>query len=214
MPIDTLKIDRSFVHELETRPESAAIVSAIIAMSRSLKLRVVAKGVETRGQMARLFDQGCHLMQGFLFSPAVPGEDFPALMKAVAGDTHWRMPVSRRILGASGGASGGPADLYVEAGGLAWSAGPMNADHAPADAWTLARPDRSANAARRSRATLIDQAVLDRVVRQLRVVAHPHFLENARAVDTDGFRAQGEGVCDVGEPLAGRDHLQRLELAV
>jgi predicted signal transduction protein with EAL and GGDEF domain len=94
LPIDTLKIDRSFVHELEARPESAAIVAAIIAMSRSLKLRVVAEGVETRSQMAQLLDQGCHLMQGFLFSPAVPGEDFPALMKAERAGGHWCMASS------------------------------------------------------------------------------------------------------------------------
>jgi EAL domain-containing protein (putative c-di-GMP-specific phosphodiesterase class I) len=91
LPIDTLKIDRSFVRELETRSESAAIVAAIAAMSRSLKLRVAAEGVETQGQMAHLFDHGCHLMQGFLFSPAVPGEDFPALVKAVPAQTHWRV---------------------------------------------------------------------------------------------------------------------------
>ena len=42
-------------------------------MSKSLKLRVVAEGVETQGQVNRLFEQGCQLMQGFLFSPAVPG---------------------------------------------------------------------------------------------------------------------------------------------
>jgi len=89
LPIDTLKIDRSFVQELEAGPESAAIVAAIIAMSRSLKLRVVAEGVETRSQMKQLFDQGCHLMQGFLFSPAVPGEDFPALLKAERAADHW-----------------------------------------------------------------------------------------------------------------------------
>jgi predicted signal transduction protein with EAL and GGDEF domain/ActR/RegA family two-component response regulator len=89
LPIDTLKIDRSFVQELEAGPESAAIVAAIIAMSRSLKLRVVAEGVETHSQMKQLFDQGCHLMQGFLFSPAVPGEDFPALLKAERAGDRW-----------------------------------------------------------------------------------------------------------------------------
>ena len=91
LPIDTLKIDRSFVRELETSPDNAAIVAAIIAMSKSLKLRVVAEGVETQGQMTRLFDQGCQLMQGFLFSPAVPGDDFPALIKGAMGQTHWRV---------------------------------------------------------------------------------------------------------------------------
>jgi PAS domain S-box-containing protein len=96
LPIDTLKIDRSFVRELETSSDSAAIVAAIIAMSKSLKLRVVAEGVETQGQMTRLFDQGCQLMQGFLFSPAVPGDDFPALTKASMGQTHWRVSFGPR----------------------------------------------------------------------------------------------------------------------
>jgi EAL domain-containing protein (putative c-di-GMP-specific phosphodiesterase class I) len=96
LPIDTLKIDRSFVRELETSTDSAAIVAAIIAMSKSLKLRVVAEGVETQGQMTRLFDQGCQLMQGFLFSPAVPGDDFPSLLKASMAQTHWRVSFGPR----------------------------------------------------------------------------------------------------------------------
>ena len=91
LPIDTLKIDRSFVRELETSGDNAAIVAAIIAMSKSLKLRVVAEGVETEGQMTRLFDQGCQLMQGFLFSPAVPGSDFHGLIRNAAGRQHWRV---------------------------------------------------------------------------------------------------------------------------
>ena len=91
LPIDTLKIDRSFVRELETSGDNAAIVAAIIAMSKSLKLRVVAEGVETQGQMTRLFDQGCQLMQGFLFSPAVPGSDFHALIRSSVGRPHWRV---------------------------------------------------------------------------------------------------------------------------
>ena len=96
LPIDTLKIDRSFVRELETSSDNAAIVAAIIAMSKSLKLRVEAEGVETQGQMARLFEQGCQLMQGFLFSPAVPGEDFPSMAKAAMGQTHWRVSFGPR----------------------------------------------------------------------------------------------------------------------
>ena len=96
LPIDTLKIDRSFVRELETSSDNAAIVAAIIAMSKSLKLRVVAEGVETQGQMTRLFDQGCQLMQGFLFSPAVPGDDFPALTKGASGQAHWRVSFGPR----------------------------------------------------------------------------------------------------------------------
>jgi hypothetical protein len=52
---------------------------------------VVAEGVETQGQMTRLFDQGCQLMQGFLFSPAVPGGDFHGLIRNAAGRQHWRV---------------------------------------------------------------------------------------------------------------------------
>jgi PAS domain S-box-containing protein len=128
LPIDTLKIDRSFVHGLETQPESAAIVAAIMAMSKILKLRVVAEGVETRGQMARLFDQGCHLMQGFLFSPAVPGEDFPALMKGERGATHWRMAASAA---SAPGSAGGALQSTLKRG-LVWSSLAEGAEHAAA----------------------------------------------------------------------------------
>src|ERR1700688_764721 len=68
LPIDTIKIDRSFVMELEINPDSAAIVAAIIAMANALKLRTIAEGVETHGQMVALRAHGCNLMQGFLFS--------------------------------------------------------------------------------------------------------------------------------------------------
>jgi predicted signal transduction protein with EAL and GGDEF domain len=76
LPIDTLKIDRSFVRDLEASSDNAAIVAAIIAMSRSLRLRVVAEGVETVGQMRRLADQGCVLQQGWLFAKALPAHEF------------------------------------------------------------------------------------------------------------------------------------------
>ncbi|MGH2960071.1 MAG: EAL domain-containing protein, partial [Solirubrobacterales bacterium] len=96
LPIDTLKIDGSFVRELESSSDNAAIVAAIIAMSKSLKLRVVAEGVETQGQMTRLFDQGCQLMQGFLFSPAVPGDDFPNLLRPSQARSHWKVDFGPR----------------------------------------------------------------------------------------------------------------------
>ena len=197
LPIDTLKIDRSFVHEFETRPESAAIVAAIMAMSKSLKLRVVAEGVETRGQMARLFDQGCHLMQGFLFSPAVPGEDFPALMKGERGATHWCMAAS--AANAPGSASGALQSTLETRAGLVGSVRRRGSRGCQRPR-PLGLTDSKSGAPRP--AALIDQAVLDRVVRQFRVVAHPHLLEDARAVDADRLRAEGERVRDVGEPLA------------
>lgn len=68
LPIDTLKIDSSFVRQIDTNAVDAAIVSAILAMAGSLQLRVVAEGVETREQLQVLSRQGCDFAQGFFFS--------------------------------------------------------------------------------------------------------------------------------------------------
>lgn len=67
MPIDTLKLDQSFVREI-TAPEDGAIARGVIAMAHSLKLRVLAEGVETLGQLEFLRDHECDRLQGFLFS--------------------------------------------------------------------------------------------------------------------------------------------------
>jgi predicted signal transduction protein with EAL and GGDEF domain len=80
LPIDTLKIDRSFIGELETSRDSAALVAAILAMGQGLRLSVVAEGVETQVQMRRLADQGCQLMQGFLFSRPISSDEFARLL--------------------------------------------------------------------------------------------------------------------------------------
>jgi predicted signal transduction protein with EAL and GGDEF domain len=72
LPISELKIDRSFVRDLGVTPQSAAVVTAIIALARSLGLRVIAEGVETLRQMEVLNRLGCTIMQGFLFSRPVP----------------------------------------------------------------------------------------------------------------------------------------------
>ncbi|HTT10208.1 MAG TPA: EAL domain-containing protein [Burkholderiaceae bacterium] len=90
LPIDTLKIDRSFVRELESSDDNAAIVTAIIAMGRSLNLRVVAEGVETRFQMQRLREQGCRLMQGWLFAKAVDADAFLELLRNRRAGSDWR----------------------------------------------------------------------------------------------------------------------------
>ncbi|HUN91724.1 MAG TPA: EAL domain-containing protein [Burkholderiaceae bacterium] len=82
LPIDTLKIDRTFVRDLETSPDSQAIVAAIIALCNSLKLRPVAEGVESEGQRARLLEQGCRTMQGFLFARPLPADEFRRLLLA------------------------------------------------------------------------------------------------------------------------------------
>ncbi len=73
-PIDSLKIDQSFIKEIVQNQEDAAIVKAIIAMARSLKRKVIAEGVETEEQMKMLLELGCREMQGYLFSKPVPTE--------------------------------------------------------------------------------------------------------------------------------------------
>ena len=84
-PIDTLKIDRSFVRDLTTDADDASIVSAVISMGKSLHMRVVAEGVETREQLAFLQEQGCPEGQGYYFSkPVVAGELTQLLGRRVA----------------------------------------------------------------------------------------------------------------------------------
>jgi PAS domain S-box-containing protein len=75
LPISELKIDRSFVKDLGVTQQSSAVVTAIIALAGSLGLRVVAEGVETLRQMDVLSRLRCHIMQGFLFKPAVPPDE-------------------------------------------------------------------------------------------------------------------------------------------
>ncbi len=81
-PIDTLKIDQSFVNHITSNPDDAAIVSAVISMGKSLRQRVIAEGVETEEQFAFLLSQNCDEGQGFYFSKAVNAEAFVALLGA------------------------------------------------------------------------------------------------------------------------------------
>ncbi len=80
LPLDSLKIDRSFVMNIETSTDDAAIVEAIIALARNLKLKVVAEGVETEKQSAHLRERGCNEIQGFLLSQPLPAEEVPRLL--------------------------------------------------------------------------------------------------------------------------------------
>jgi diguanylate cyclase (GGDEF)-like protein/PAS domain S-box-containing protein len=75
LPIDTLKIDRSFVRGIETDAEDAFIIQAVVAMAHSLELQVTAEGVETRGQLEALQRLGCDAYQGYLFSKPVPATE-------------------------------------------------------------------------------------------------------------------------------------------
>ncbi|MFM2341422.1 MAG: hypothetical protein RLZZ592_1075, partial [Pseudomonadota bacterium] len=71
-PIGTLKIDKSFMRDITTRTDRAGIVRAIILMGHSLKLGLVAEGVETEEQAAFLREQGCELAQGWLYGRPMP----------------------------------------------------------------------------------------------------------------------------------------------
>jgi EAL domain-containing protein (putative c-di-GMP-specific phosphodiesterase class I) len=79
-PIDSLKIDRSFVIDLPDDANASAIASAIVSMSKRLQHRVVAEGVETRAQLQFLEAHGCDEIQGYFFSPPLPPEKFEAMV--------------------------------------------------------------------------------------------------------------------------------------
>jgi EAL domain-containing protein (putative c-di-GMP-specific phosphodiesterase class I) len=83
LPIDTLKIDRSFVIDMTAGPDGLALVSTIINLAHSLKLTVVAEGVETEEQSRLLRLMRCNEFQGFLFSKPVAADIFEARFLAV-----------------------------------------------------------------------------------------------------------------------------------
>src|SRR3989475_259193 len=80
-PIDTLKVDRSFIRDLPQNAEDKALTEAIIAMGKSLNLTVVAEGVETQEQQTFLRDRACDEMQGFFFSKPIPSGEFAELLR-------------------------------------------------------------------------------------------------------------------------------------
>jgi len=81
LPLDQIKIDQSFVRDIATDPNDAAIVQTIIAMTETMGLNVIAEGVENEAQMEFLDLRGCHAFQGYLFSKPVPLEQFEALLQ-------------------------------------------------------------------------------------------------------------------------------------
>ncbi|WP_395338114.1 putative bifunctional diguanylate cyclase/phosphodiesterase [Ningiella sp. W23] len=87
LPIDALKIDRSFISDVALNEDDQAIVSAILAMASKLKLQVIAEGVETSPQMNYLLDNSCSQAQGFIFSEALPVDAFISLYQSKA-DSH------------------------------------------------------------------------------------------------------------------------------
>jgi EAL domain-containing protein (putative c-di-GMP-specific phosphodiesterase class I) len=81
VPVDKLKLDQSFVADLEHSGEDLAIASAVFSMAHGLRLTVVAEGVETAGQLALLAAHGCDLMQGYYFSKPVPAAEFGRMLR-------------------------------------------------------------------------------------------------------------------------------------
>jgi EAL domain-containing protein (putative c-di-GMP-specific phosphodiesterase class I) len=81
-PLDALKIDQSFVRQISTAGEDTAIVTAVIGMARSLNLRVIAEGVETREELEFLHANQCDEVQGYYFSRPVVPEQFAELLKS------------------------------------------------------------------------------------------------------------------------------------
>jgi diguanylate cyclase len=105
-PIDKLKIDRSFIREVMSRPDDASIVRAIVSLAHSLRLKVVAEGVETGEQLGFLRNVGCDQYQGFHFSPPVAAAAFGEMVRQqrdadefseeIATSTHSKLAAYRR----------------------------------------------------------------------------------------------------------------------
>jgi PAS domain S-box-containing protein/diguanylate cyclase (GGDEF)-like protein len=82
LPLDVLKVDRSFVHDVTAAAQDVSVTRAIIRLAHSLKLEVLAEGVETEGQLSLLAADGCDSIQGFYFARPLPAAEFEALLKA------------------------------------------------------------------------------------------------------------------------------------
>jgi EAL domain-containing protein (putative c-di-GMP-specific phosphodiesterase class I) len=86
-PVDSLKIDQSFVRQITSSPDETSIVAAVIGMGRSLKLRVVAEGVETQEELSFLQAHQCDEAQGYFFSRPVSPQQFAKLLEAGISET-------------------------------------------------------------------------------------------------------------------------------
>jgi PAS domain S-box-containing protein len=100
-PVDRLKLDQSFVRDIISDPDDLSISRAVIAMAHGLRLKVIAEGVETAGQLALLAENGCDEMQGYFFSRPVPAADCERLLRegrSLALEARLRAPYERTLL--------------------------------------------------------------------------------------------------------------------
>jgi diguanylate cyclase (GGDEF)-like protein/PAS domain S-box-containing protein len=88
LPVDTLKIDRSFIQGVADTPNGITLVSTIVSLAHALGMQAVAEGVETAAQLQLLRNIGCDQAQGYLFARPVPGDEIPALVARLAGQTR------------------------------------------------------------------------------------------------------------------------------
>ena len=83
-PLSKLKIDRSFIGDIETSSDAAAVATAVISLAKSLHLKVIAEGVQTPGQLAFLRKHGCDEIQGYYTSPPLETKDVAAFLRSVS----------------------------------------------------------------------------------------------------------------------------------
>jgi EAL domain-containing protein (putative c-di-GMP-specific phosphodiesterase class I) len=98
LPIDTIKIDQSFVAGMCIRSQDALIIEAVITLSHSLDMSTVAEGVETPEQLAALRDRGCDGVQGYLLSRPLPAGEVPAMLARVQGMAARAVPGPARTM--------------------------------------------------------------------------------------------------------------------
>ena len=87
-PFDKIKIDRSFVRNIETSADCKAIVRAVIGLGSNLGITTTAEGVETAAQLTQLRAEGCDQAQGYLFSRPVPTDEVPDLLRLLPNFVH------------------------------------------------------------------------------------------------------------------------------
>ncbi len=97
-PINKLKIDKSFVHDLTTDPNDAAIVSSIISLANSMNLMVVAEGIETGEQLQFLKSKGCHVGQGYYFCPPLAEQDLESKLVGEGHRPAWRISPHLQVI--------------------------------------------------------------------------------------------------------------------